>query len=159
MDFFSSSAAFSSPTPPIPCFSHSISVKLTPYNYLLWKVQIIPYLCSQRLYKFINGSHPPPKPTLDNGSPNPEYDIWLQHDQLVMSALISSLSEPVITQVVVCTSTRTVWLSLKSTYANVSQSHLIQAQRQLASLKSSTISILSYFHRAKMLADTMATAC
>lgn len=82
--------------------SHTISVKLTLENYLLWKVQLVPYLRGQRLFKYVDGSCPPPKLLLDKTTtPNLEFEIWLQQDQLVMSALISSLSEPLVAQVVV----------------------------------------------------------
>lgn len=121
--------------PPIPNFSHSIFVKLTPDNCFLWKVKIIPYLRGQCLYKFIDDSHPSPKPELDDGTPNPVYDLWLQQDQLVMFALNSFLFEPLIAQVIGCDSACTVWLSLKSTYASISQACLLQTQLPLTSLK------------------------
>lgn len=145
----------SSPTLPHPNFSHTISIKLTPDNYLLWKVQLVPYLRGQRLYKYVDGTCPPPKPELDNNSPNPAYDVWLQQYPLVMSALISSLSDSIITQVVGCTSAWAIWLSLQSSYASVSQARLIQTQLQLASLKKGSYHISSYFRKAKVLADTM----
>lgn len=60
-----------------------------------------------------------------------------------------------IAQVVECTTTRVVWISLESTYASISQARLIQTQLQLASLKKGADSISVYFRRAKTLADTM----
>ncbi|XP_041009478.1 uncharacterized protein LOC121253543 [Juglans microcarpa x Juglans regia] len=102
--------------------------------------------------------HPPAK--LSDGSLNAAYDLWLQHDQLVMSALISSLSEPIIAQVVGNTCARDVWLSLESTYASASQARLIQTQFQLASLRKGSDTISTYFRKAKTIADIMAaTSC
>ena len=146
------------PKPQNPNPSLTISVKLTPENYLLWKVQLVPYLRGQRLYKYVDGSCPAPNTHLDNGAPNPEYDTWTEQDQLVMSVLISSLSEPIMAEVVGCTSAREVWLTLGSTYASVSQSRILQTQLKLASLKKGTDTVSVYFRRAKILADTMATA-
>lgn len=42
------------PTPP---FGHLINIKLGRENYLLWKVQMMPYLPSQQLMDFVDGSN------------------------------------------------------------------------------------------------------
>ena len=47
-----------------PSFSQVISVKLTQENYLLWSAQILPYLRSQGLIGFVDGSMPPPNQTV-----------------------------------------------------------------------------------------------
>lgn len=73
-----------------------------------------------------------------------------------MSVLISSLSEPLIAQVVGCQIAHDVWLSFESSCTSVSQVHVIQTQLQLASFKKGSDSISNYFRRAKILADTMA---
>ncbi|KAA8519975.1 hypothetical protein F0562_014227 [Nyssa sinensis] len=121
-------------------------------------VQIVPYLRGQRLYKFVDGSHPPPPYSLPDKSPNPEYETWVDYDQMVMSALLSSLSESIIAEVVGCRSARDVWLSLEKTYASISQARVVQTQLQLASLNKGSDFISVYYRRAKSLADTMAAA-
>ncbi|KAA8524301.1 hypothetical protein F0562_010724 [Nyssa sinensis] len=146
------------PNPSFPNLSHIISVKLTSENYLLWQVQIVPYLRGQRLYKFVDGSHPAPPCYLPDKSPNPEYETWVDYDQMVMSALISSLSESIIAEVVGCRSARDVWLSLAKTYASTSQARVVQTQLQLASLNKGSDSISVYYRRAKSLVDSMAAA-
>ncbi|KAA8539104.1 hypothetical protein F0562_025796 [Nyssa sinensis] len=77
---------------------------------------------------------------------------------MVMSALISSLSESIIAEVVGCRSARDVWLSLAKTYASTSQARVVQTQLQLASLNKGSDSISVYYRRAKSLADSMAAA-
>lgn len=158
MSSSSSSSSSSSASLPSPTFCHIVSVKLYPNNYLFWKVQVVPYLRGQRLFKYVDGTCPPPSAKLANGLPNPDHEVWFQHDQFVMSALISFLSESIIEQVIGCSSTRQIWLSLESTYASASQARLIQTQLQLASLKKGPDSIQVYYQRAKILADTMAAA-
>lgn len=54
----------SSASLPQPNFSHTIAIKLTPENYLLWKMQLVPYLHGNRLYKYVDGSCTAPKPEL-----------------------------------------------------------------------------------------------
>lgn len=63
-----------SSTPSHPSPFHTISIKLTPGNYLLWKVQFVHYLCGQRLYKFVDGTHLAPKLVLGDDTPNLDYD-------------------------------------------------------------------------------------
>lgn len=96
----------SSSSLPQPSLSHTISVKLTLNNDLLWKIQLVPYLHGQRLYKFIDGTCPARKPEPKDHTSNPAYDLWIQQDQLVMSVLISSLPGPLMGQVVGCTIAR-----------------------------------------------------
>lgn len=63
---------------PTPSFSHLITVKLTHQNYLLWKAQFLPYLRSQQLMGFVDGTQRIPAKvittTMDAGAtqaPNP----------------------------------------------------------------------------------------
>jgi hypothetical protein len=98
----SSSTISSTSTTPssLPHIQHLITIKLNRDNYLLWKAQIVPYLRGQHLYGFIDGTKPAPPPTLAVTAsetttviPNPEFYTWHTQDQMILSALISSLSE------------------------------------------------------------------
>lgn len=124
-----SSSPSSFPSLPLPNFSHILSVKLPLENYFLGKVQLVPYLRWPTPIQICDGSCPSSPSQLPNNSPNPKYDTWVQHDQLVMSALISTLSKSIIAQVIGCASTCEVWwLSLASTYASTSQAKLMQTK-------------------------------
>ena len=78
---------------------HLITIKLTSENYLLWKAQIVPYLKGQHLYGYLDGSTPTPPQSLtveaDRGVQviqNPDFGHWYLQDQMILSAIISSLS-------------------------------------------------------------------
>lgn len=100
----------SSPSPPLlPHLNHLVLVKLTNENFLIWRAQMIPYLKGQRLLHFVDGSNFPPPPFLSNvATPNPDYLNWTQIDQSILSALISSLSDNLIAQVVGYSTSREV---------------------------------------------------
>uniref|UniRef100_A0A2N9FV86 Retrotransposon Copia-like N-terminal domain-containing protein n=1 Tax=Fagus sylvatica TaxID=28930 RepID=A0A2N9FV86_FAGSY len=90
----------------LPHIQHLITIKLNRDNYLLWKAQIVPYLRGQHLYGFIDGTKPAPPPSLAVQAscttavlPNPEFYTWHTQDQMILSALISSLSETVLAHV------------------------------------------------------------
>ena len=99
---------------------HMVTIKLTRDNYLLWKAQIVPYLRGQHLFGFLDDSRLAPPPTINITTdeiskiqPNPKFQSWIIQDQMILSALISSLSENVLAYVVKCTTSREVWLTLE----------------------------------------------
>uniref|UniRef100_A0A2N9H8H9 Uncharacterized protein n=1 Tax=Fagus sylvatica TaxID=28930 RepID=A0A2N9H8H9_FAGSY len=72
---------------------HLIPIKLTRDNYLLWKAQTVPYLRSQHLYGFLDGSQPTSPQVLTSSTnvvaqilPNPNFQSWHLQDQMILSA-------------------------------------------------------------------------
>ena len=109
----SSTTASTVTSPPAPtsltAVHHLITIKLTRDNYLLWKAQIVPYLKGQHLFSFIDGSRLAPSQFLASqisasasDAPNPDFQAWHLQDQLIMSSLISSLSENILAHIVKC---------------------------------------------------------
>jgi uncharacterized membrane protein YgcG len=142
---------------------HLITIKLTRDNYLLWRAQIVPYLRGQHLYGFLDGSTVAPLPTislvtdgLTTTAPNPVFTSWHLQDQLILSALISSLSKNVLAHVVKCTTAREVWITLARMFTSQSRARTMQIHYQLATLRKGDLSIADFFHRFTGLADTLA---
>ena len=141
---------------------HLVTIKLTCENYLLWKAQIVPYLRGQHLFGFLDGSRPAPSPylglTSDGSSqpqPNPDHHAWLIQDQMILSALISSLSENILAYVVKCTTSRDVWLTLERMFIAHSRARTMTIRYQLSTLKKGDLSIVDYFHTFTGLVDTL----
>jgi len=101
----------SSNSPATPPHSSVISmpsvatVKLNHDNFLLWKAQLIPYFRGQDLFGYIDGSIPkPPKiisvthleTSVVFERLNPAYSQWICQDNLILSTLMTSLSEPIL---------------------------------------------------------------
>ena len=97
-----------SPSPTtLTTINHLITIKLTHDNYLLWKAQIVPSLKGQHVYGYLDGSTPNPPQVITieaNGDTqalqNPEFQHWHLQDQMILSAIISSLSEKILAYVV-----------------------------------------------------------
>ncbi|KAA8546242.1 hypothetical protein F0562_003019 [Nyssa sinensis] len=114
------SAAFVS-IPPTSLTTHPfISIKLSRDNYLLWRAQIVPYLKGTHLFGYVDGTLPAPPTHISSTEnnqahslPNPAFHSWHLQDQLILSALISSLTEIFLSHVVKCTTSRDVWLALE----------------------------------------------
>ncbi|KAF3795138.1 hypothetical protein EJ110_NYTH05719 [Nymphaea thermarum] len=103
--------------------SQLISQKLNHSNYLTWKRQIVPFIKSHRLYGHIDGTTPAPPKCIDrevkrtvvadqaDGTSvgteirfeyetltenNPEYEVWLAHDQSLAAYITFTLSKEVL---------------------------------------------------------------
>lgn len=96
--------------------------------------------------------------TTDNGASqevNPEYDHWLLQDQLVLSALLSSLTVEILAQVIFLPTVCDIWVALKEMFGSQSRARVIQIRMQLTNLYKGDMSMQDYFRKAKGLADTM----
>jgi hypothetical protein len=78
----------------------AIKITLNRENFLLWKTQAVPALHAADLFGYVNGSIRAPPPTTTEGegdaarqAANPDYLHWYQQDQLVLIALLGSMSE------------------------------------------------------------------
>uniref|UniRef100_A0A2N9GAK2 Reverse transcriptase Ty1/copia-type domain-containing protein n=1 Tax=Fagus sylvatica TaxID=28930 RepID=A0A2N9GAK2_FAGSY len=147
----------------LPHIQHLITIKLTRDNYLLWKAQIIPYLRGQHLYGFIDGTKPAPASSLavpNSGTtaalPNPDFYIWHTQDQMILSALISSLSETVLAHVVKCNTSRDVWLCLERMFTSQSRARSMQLHHQISTLKKGDSSMADFYQKFTSVADTLA---
>ena len=141
---------------------HLITIKLTRDNYLLWKAQIVPYLKGQHLFGFIDGTQPSPQELLpltttetNHSCSNPAFLIWQSQDQLILSALISSLSENILAYVVKCSTSHEVWATLERMFTAHSRARSMNIHYQLATLKKGDSSIADYFHKFTHLIDTL----
>lgn len=152
--------SFSTSTSPIlSSLPHLVTVKLTNDNYLLWRTQLLPYFHGQRLFGYIDGSTPClAKLQSDGVTMNLSFLSWYQQDQVILSAIISSLSEPLIAQVIGQTSSYSAWLKLENLFTSKSQARLVYLQYQLAILRKNTDSIPVYYNKVELMVDTLATA-
>lgn len=150
-------------------FSHMINVKLTQENYLLLKTQILPYLRSQGLLGYIDGSIPQPSQTIysteegKEGEPhhhrlivNPEYTVWYVQDQFVLSGITASVTEEVLGLLVGVTTSRGAWRELEKTFAASSRARIMQIRMQLATTQKKDATMADYYRKMKRLADTLA---
>uniref|UniRef100_A0A5K1BKM3 Retrotransposon gag domain-containing protein n=1 Tax=Nymphaea colorata TaxID=210225 RepID=A0A5K1BKM3_9MAGN len=89
---------------------------------------------------------------------NPAFLEWHRGDQLLLSWIISSLSEVVHSQVVGLDSSYKIWTTIKRIYAAQSRAKVQQLKSVLQNLKKGNESITAYFHKAKGVAHQLAMA-
>ncbi|KAD7478660.1 hypothetical protein E3N88_01796 [Mikania micrantha] len=136
------------------------SLKLTSTNYLSWKTQIEAILQGLDLFKFIDGTHLPPLPTVKpDGSTTPHADFpkWYRQDRLLFGALVGTLSAPIVSLINHAPSSLEAWTILANTYAAPTRGHIKQLQHRLKnSSKTPNQTITEYMHGIKQLVDELA---
>ena len=79
---------------------HMLTVKLSSTNFLLWHNQVVPLLQCQKYYGYVDGSTLMPFAIITSTSNN----LWNQNDHLVMSLLLSSVTEETLSVIIRTTS-------------------------------------------------------
>ncbi|KAF5469002.1 hypothetical protein F2P56_013107 [Juglans regia] len=142
-----------------------VTIKLTKDNFLLWRAQILPYLRGQQLIGYVDGTIPCPPPTIQitskeddiiKTSPNPEFSQWYNQDQVILGALMSSLSESIITHMVGLETSKDVWCALERMFSNHARARVVGIRLELSTLKKGNMSMSDYYQRIKTSADTLA---
>ena len=148
----------------IPAINQMVTVKLSGDNYLLWTTQLFPCLRTHQLLGYIDGTYARPASIINQSGAdgiahpviNPEFNRWYQQDQLVMSGILSTLTEGVLAQVAGCTTAREVWCAIERAFAASSRAQIMQIRMQLATIQKKDLSVNEYFRKVKGLADTLA---
>ncbi|KAF3784947.1 hypothetical protein EJ110_NYTH24920 [Nymphaea thermarum] len=157
------SGLISSVIPAPTSLQHFLSIKLSSDSYLLWESQFIPMLKSYNMMRYIDETFKCPDeflPTEDDKRTvlNPAFLEWHRGDQLLLSWIISLLSEIVHSQVVGLDLSYKVWITIKHFYAAQSRAKVQQLKSALQNLEKGNESITAYFHKAKGIAHQLAMA-
>ena len=139
--------------PSFPNINNHLTTKLTSTNYILWVTQLTPILRGYNLLGHVDGTLTPPAITLPDYTPNPDYAIWLRNDQIVLSWIVNSLSDTVISQVVGVSTAHAAWQRLAAAYASGSRAQIRQLKAQLAHLSQKNDDVAVYLTKAKQIFD------
>jgi histone deacetylase 1/2 len=94
-------------------FSLTISEKLSENNFHLWRQQVEPYINAHNLIDFVVCTRVPPQFVDDEarrtGTVNPEYTIWRNRDQLLLSWLQSTLTGEILSRMLGCVHAYELW--------------------------------------------------
>lgn len=148
--------------------SQKFGFTLSPTNYGFWKTMIYPFLLTNNMIGYVDGTIPCPPQTIEQAvssdkgpptppQPNPNYVMWVAKDAHARMLLLSTLSEAVFPHVQGITTSRDVWLSLERAYAPHTTSREFNPKTQLLKIHmrgDETPS--SYLNRAKEYADALA---
>ena len=109
-------------------------LKLNSTNYLSWKLQFQSLFIGYDLLGYIDGSKPCPPATItrsDIPTPNPDYSFWIRQDQLILNAIIGSISPTIIPFIAQANTSRQAWTILANTYGKPTRGRIKQVKNQL----------------------------
>jgi hypothetical protein len=114
---------------------------------------------------FLDGSNPAPAQTVAVSTaadaeqvPNPEYERWYDQDQQLLSGLLSSMTEDVLQDVVIATSSKEVWDSFQKKSASSTKARTVQIRVELATSKKCDLSAADFFRKIMGLTNELAAA-
>ena len=87
---------------------------------------------------------------------NQSFLHWKQQDQLILSALLSSLFMDVLYLVVECQTLHSVWCTLEQALASSSNSRIMQLHSSFQDLRQGDDSVIRFMQKAKALFDELA---
>jgi uncharacterized membrane protein YgcG len=147
-----------------PSLSTAITIRLSRTNFFLWKAQVTPILRAHQLFGHVDSSLPPPTPVITTGTgadalqvPNPDYLRCFAFDQLILSALLASMSEEMLGQMTQHTSAVAAWSALHAMFSSQNRAQIMQVRYQLSNAKKADLTAAAYFQKMKGYADTMAS--
>ncbi|KAL6345090.1 hypothetical protein AAG906_013573 [Vitis piasezkii] len=134
-------------------------LKLTSSNYLSWKIQFETLFIGYDLLGYIDGSKPcPPKTLTTNNAAtlNPAYTLWIRQDQLILNALIGSLSPTIISFIARANTSLEAWTILANTYAKPSRGRIKQVKNLLKNPSKGTMTVTDFLHSVRARTDELA---
>eukprot|EP00261_Vitis_vinifera_P040178 XP_019081421.1 PREDICTED: uncharacterized protein LOC109124128 isoform X2 [Vitis vinifera] len=154
---FFSMASESSHLLPFNTLIHMITIKLSSSNYLLWKSQLLPFLESQDLLAYVDGTLvPPPRFEPETSTTlSTKYLAWKAANQRLLCLLLSSLTEEAIAVVVGLSTAREVWLALENTFSHHSKARELRLKDDLQLMKRGTKPVAEYARTFKTLCDQL----
>ena len=132
-------------------------LKLTSTNYVSWKLQFQTLFIGYDLLGFIDGSHPCPTTILlGTTTPNPAHTLWIRQDQLLLNAILGSLSPTIIPFIARAKTAREAWTILANTYAKPSRGRIKQVKNQLKQITKGSMGVSEFLQTIKARADELA---
>ena len=134
-------------------------LKLATTNYIAWKLQFHTIFVSYDLLGYIDGSKPCPPSTITQNNttvPNPAHNTWIRQNQLILNALVGSLSPTIIPFIARAKTSAKAWLILANTYAKPSRWRMKQVKNQIKNLTKGSQSVIEFLQLVKCRADELA---
>ncbi|KAJ1384304.1 hypothetical protein SESBI_42651 [Sesbania bispinosa] len=127
--------------------SSLISIKLNSTNFLIWRSQIIPLVKSLGLYHHLTDDTKPSLETEDdkgNKTPNLLYELWTTNDGLLVSWLLGTMNEDIISSIFGSEIAYDLWTSLEQQPLPMTVEKEGHLKRMLMTIKKGSRSLEEY---------------
>ncbi|KAF7809961.1 Retrovirus-related Pol polyprotein from transposon TNT 1-94 [Senna tora] len=141
-------------------FNHNLSVKLDEKNYLLWRQQILAALEGHDLEMYVAGSKfiPPRFDTNEDkaaGKLSLSYLKWKKQDKLILSWLLGSMTESMLTRVNECEHSYEAWNIMIEQFGINTKAKVHQFRTELRGIKKGTKSMSEFLLKIKAIAGAL----
>ncbi|KAM6552896.1 hypothetical protein CsatB_013658 [Cannabis sativa] len=135
-------------------------VRLDEHNYLPWKHQVFVSIKGSKLQRFLEPDRTPPQflPEEDKAvnRVSAEYKDWDQQDSILVSWLLSSMSEKILTRIVGCETAAQIWSTLKVYVTTLNHPNIGQYRTLLRSTKMQN-SLGDFLPKIKWIVDILSS--
>ncbi|KAA8542770.1 hypothetical protein F0562_023922 [Nyssa sinensis] len=141
------------------CLSGHISVCLPPRIIFRGVSKFPLFSPGYDLLGFVDGTHPCPEQTITvNGvtTVNPAHHPWVRQDQLILNAILGSLSPPLIPFIATARTSRDAWSTLALTYGQPTRGLITHLKTQLNNPLKGSQTIIEFMHNIKTKVDALA---
>lgn len=143
-------------------FNHPIPIKLEETNFLSWHHEVIATVKGYKLQKYLMGSHfIPPKFLTEeyelNGVLNEDFLNWKQQDSLLLSWLLSSMSQAMRNRVIGCEFSHEVWEKLQTHFSSQTRAKITQYRTQLRKTKQGSLTLDEFLLEIRKLVNVLAS--
>jgi hypothetical protein len=130
-------------------YKAEVSVKLDEENFLIWCLQVEPVIKGYGIHMFLTDS----AISYNAGSNN---DGLEERDRILLSWILSTLSESMLKRVIGCTNSKQLWEKIHTYFKNRARAMVRKYQSELKNIKKKdTESISEYLLRIKILIDSL----
>ncbi|MCI19265.1 retrovirus-related Pol polyprotein from transposon TNT 1-103, partial [Trifolium medium] len=138
---------------------HSLTIKLTEKNFLLWSQQVNGVITTHNLHRFVVNPEIPLQYAsvgdLLDGKNSNEYQQWLFKDQSLFTWLLSTIFDDVLPRVVNCKHAHEVWDQIHKYFNFVLKSRARQLRSELRNTKKLARSVSEYLLRIKSIVNSL----
>ncbi|KAF7803687.1 putative clathrin assembly protein [Senna tora] len=141
-------------------FNHHITAKLDDKNFLVWKQQVLASIRGHRLTDFIAGAEAIPKKFEKEsdavaGTLSEKYIAWIEQDQLLLSWLLSTMSDSMQTLLVGIDHSYLLWDKVAEYFATHTLAKVHQYRAELRTVKKGSKTVTEFLLKIKSIVDSL----
>jgi histone deacetylase 1/2 len=140
-------------------FALTISEKLGEKNFHLWRQQVEPYINAHNLIDFVVCTRIPPQFVDEEarraGIVNPEFTVWRNRDQLLLSWLQSTLTGEILSRMIGCVHAYELWDRLFKYFHKQTRARARHLRVELRAHSLANSSIKEYLLRIRQTVDEL----
>ncbi|KAF7840881.1 Retrovirus-related Pol polyprotein from transposon TNT 1-94 [Senna tora] len=138
-----------------------LATKLDDFNFLIWRLQVVTIVNGYDMYSYLFEEHVPKEFLTEedkkSGKINSVFLNWKRQDQVLMSWILMSMSEGMVSRMVGCAHSYEVWQAIDTHFATQTKARESQLFTQFRSTKKGSLGMSEYLLKMKKVVDALAS--